>query len=289
MKKSVLTLSLVVALGGFGVSHAQVTPTQTLPQPAAVSPPIVQTPAGPANVLAPNPSRGATQAVNTLQQTLTQSQTTVTAPAPQSSSAPQINSDGTLDMGKMDLAGTDEGTLIRLMSQYQAKLAFENMLAKIEKASQDRAREKLKFEKEKREADAEEQKLSAPVMPLGATGVGVSPVGVGAQLPLPSGMTLPLPSPQSAIDYMMQAVAPSVRSIYSFDGQYFAEMMTGSTKTIAKNGTKLPNGAVVVSISSSGVVVMNKGKKSTLTVEAPAESSTTTTTTSLTGAPPPIP
>lgn len=277
MKKSVLISSILLVLGSFG-AQAQTAPL--------VAPSVQPVPAPGANVLAPTAGPSASQAVSTLQQTVTQPQTTVTVPATTSPSA--TSSSGPVNMGNPNVENADESTLVRLMSKYQAKLAFETMVAKIEKASQDREMAKVKFELEKRKAEEEEQKRLAPSIPVASSPVGAFP---GAQMPAGS-PPLPAAPIQSAMDFMMQASMPSVRSIYSFDGQYFAEIMTGSTKTIAKQGTKLPNGSVVVSISSSGVVTMTKGKKTTLTVEAPATATATTstttpsTTTSLTGAPP---
>lgn len=210
---------------------APTAPTASAPTSAPAAQVVINTPN--ANVLVPQPAPSA--GVSTLQQTL-------------NNNAQQ----GTASSG-VSFATSDESTLLREMSRQQARLAFLNMLSKIEKAQLDIERDRLKFEQEKREAEAAIQKVSAPALsvPAGPSSAGTPSIGTAAEL-------------------VASISKPSVRSIYSYDGAYFAEIFTDNQKTIARAGTVLPNGSRVISINASGVVVSHKGKRMTLSVEPPS-------------------
>lgn len=185
----------------------------------------------------------------------------------------------------VDFGSADESTLIREMSRQQARLAFIQMMAKIEKAKLEIERDKFKFEEEMMQAKAKAETAKAeaksaaaggllPGGVAGAPGVGMPLPPPGASIPMPASVPLPgLPGGTgSAVDLMNESSKPSVRSIYSFDGKYFAEVVTNGSKTIAQSGTSLPNGDKVLSVSSSGVTISRKGKRVVLGVEMAASS-----------------
>ena len=277
--KKVLLFSAIVALlpaTAFGQTPQQLQAVQpTVPQPVVTTTtvttqqaPLQAAPLQAAPLQAAPLQANPQDAVNALEQTLSQQQSPQTVVSSPSSTVPQ--------MSLPDFATTDESTLLKEASKYQAQLAFLSMMSKIEKARLDIERERMKFETDKLKAEEENNKMKAP------TGLPPLPAGVS----LPPGVDMSSLEGQATLGgpsgYAVSAPTPVVRSTYSFDGQYFAEVMSGDRKTIAKVGTKLPDGARVVAISHGTVVVSVNGKRTTLGVEGPASTGGLSTTSQMT-------
>ena len=247
-KFSVLALGVSLALAaGTALAQQPAGPAGTLPQPQAAPAPSAA-PLSPTAVNAIQQNIGAQPGIPAAAQPLNQAalgQVGQAAPAPQS---------GASRVMALSQSGADESTLLREVARYQAQLSLMNIVAKIEKSRLDMERERMKFEQEQLEAKAKAAPVSAP-----AAGASQGSVGGG--------------SPSGAVPVEIDAPKPSVRSIYSFDGKSFAEIVVGGNKVLAEPGTVLLSGERVVSISPSAVVVSRKGRQVKLPLDGSASTS----------------
>ena len=255
-------LSLTLASAFFaGAAQAQTVPELAAPPVVSAPPvvtvePVVQGDPG-ASVLAPPTTTPGTSAVNALQQDIAGQQTA--APAPTGPSAP--SSTGTA----LEIDMSDESTLLREVAKYQSRLAILKLLGEIEKGQMDIQRERMKFEQDQREAEGGGQD-ALPTMGGPAAAAG-APSPAGAQAPV---------VPVEAEEPM-----PTLRSVYSFDGVVYAEVVSEGLKRVVTVGDELPNGDRVVSIGSNKIVVSRKGKKTSVDLGAASAAPTT-----ITGVPP---
>jgi len=142
----------------------------------------------------------------------------------------------------------DESTLLSEAAKKQARLALLNMNSKIEQAQLAMERDRLKFQEEQREAQSKAlAQQAAQNATLGLTAQG-----------------------KKVEKEEEPEVKPSVRSIYSYDGKWFAEIAVNGSKVLASPGTVLVGGGKVTSITSSNVVVVNKGKRQVLPLDGSA-------------------
>lgn len=147
-------------------------------------------------------------------------------------------------------ASMDESTLLNEVGKSQSRMTLLSIQAKMEQMEMDMKRNRLKFAVEQQEMAAKEQQAKAQQN----AAKGLSADGTKAA---------------KAADAVPE-VKPSVRRVYSFDGNWFAEMVVGSSKVLAKPGTVLIDGSRVQSISLSSVVVLNKGRRQVLPIEGNA-------------------
>lgn len=178
--------------------------------------------------------------------------------------------------GNANMDTMDESTLLSEAAKKQARLALLNISTKIEQAQLALERDRMKFQEEQREAQS---KVYAQQAAQNAAR-GLNAEGKKEKEEEPE-------------------VKPSVRSIYSYDGKWFAEIVVNGSKVLASPGTVLVGGAKVASISSSNVVVVSKGKRRVLPLDgsaalsaqsvAPAAFTPTLPTSAAPGPLPPIP
>lgn len=139
----------------------------------------------------------------------------------------------------------DESTLLSEAARKQARLALLNINTKIEQAQLALERDRMKFQEEQREAQSKtftQQAAQNAARGLSAEGRKV----------------------EKEEEPEMRA---SVRSIYSYDGKWFAEIIVNGGKVLASPGTVLAGGGKVTSITSSNVVVVTKGKRRVLSLD----------------------
>lgn len=142
----------------------------------------------------------------------------------------------------------DESTLLSEAAKKQARLALLNVNAKIEQAELALERDRMKFQEEQREAQSKvyaQQAEQNAARGLNAEGKKVQKEE----------------EPE---------VKPSVRSIYSYDGKWFAEIVINGSKVLASPGTVLVGGGKVTNITSSNVVVVTKGQRRVLPLDGSA-------------------
>lgn len=141
----------------------------------------------------------------------------------------------------------DESTLLSEAAKKQARLALLNISNKIEQTQLTMERDRMKFEEERREAQSKvyEQQVAQN------TAKGLSAEGKKVEQEEPE-------------------IKPSVRSIYSYDGKWFAEIVLNGSKVLASPGTVLVGGGKVTNITSSNVVVVTKGKRRVLPLDGSA-------------------
>lgn len=178
-------------------------------------------------------------------------------------------------------APMDESTLLNEVGKSQSRMTLLSIQAKMEQMEMDMKRNRLKFAVEQQEMAAKEQEAKAQQN----TAKGLSADGTKTA---------------KAADAVPE-VKPSVRRVYSFDGNWFAEMIVGSSKVLARPGTVLIDGSRVQSINLSSVVVLKKGRRQVLPIEgnasisgvpsfsAPPVSSAPVAPTMQTGSLPPLP
>jgi len=141
----------------------------------------------------------------------------------------------------------DESTLLSEAAKKQARLALLNISNKIEQTQLAMERDRMKFEEERREAQSkvyEQQVAQNAAKGLSAEG--------------------------KKVEQEEPEVKPSVRSIYSYDGKWFAEIVINGSKVLASPGTVLVGGGKVTNITSSNVVVVTKGKRRVLPLDGSA-------------------
>ena len=274
MKKTTLSLSLALLLQASASALAQTPPPQTSVVQTTVTTAPVQNQVQNQNVLQPRPTPSSPNAVNALQQTIQTTTQTVVPGQAQGTVLQQAQPAGAASGVTLpNFESTDESTLLREASKYQARLNFMQMVSKINKAQLDIEREKLKFENEKLKAEEDNRKLSAPQITSPSLNQGL------AAIPGASGMS------GGVMDIAMEIDKPVVRSIYSYDGTFFAEIMTGSSKTIAKSGSSLPSGDKVISIRDGVVVISRRGKRMILGVDQSSSMTASSSSASSSAAP----
>lgn len=142
----------------------------------------------------------------------------------------------------------DESTLLSEAAKKQARLSLLNINAKIEQAQLALERDRMKFQEEQREAQSKAYVQQAEQNAAkGLTAEG-----------------------KKAEKEEEPEVKPSVRSIYSYDGKWFAEIAINGSKVLASPGTVLVGGGKVTNITSSNVVVVTKGKRRVLPLDGSA-------------------
>ena len=142
----------------------------------------------------------------------------------------------------------DESTLLSEAAKKQARLSLLNINAKIEQAQLALERDRMKFQEEQREAQSKAYTQQA-------------------QQNAAKGLTADGKKAQKEEE---PEVKPSVRSIYSYDGKWFAEIVINGSKVLASPGTVLVGGGKVTSITSSNVVVVTRGQRRVLPLDGSA-------------------
>lgn len=247
MKKMLLALAVTFALSSMAFA-------QDAAQPVAA----------PQNPGAPTVPQATAAPINQLQQSVG-----VPAPADASVSQTAPQSSPEQDETARILAlpnARDESVLFREASRQQARLTLMKLLSDVEKKRMDMERERMKFAEEQYES---QQKIGGgSARPAGTTIGSMSPAAQPSSSP--SGA-----QPQASAQSVEPAIEEniSVRSIYSFDGQSYAELMVGSAKVIARPGTELINGDKVVTIDQGRVVVLRNGERKVLPLEGSASTS----------------
>lgn len=266
--KHILGVALLMALASMS-AHAQTQPAQNQAVQNQVAQP--QTPPYATPLAPPAVAPGAPSAVTALQNNIGAQQRPLAAnpvAVQQPIAAPTPVTVGQVAGGYPSVppSSMDESTLLSEVGKSQAQMALQNIRAKMEQANMALQRDRLKFQQEQQEAVTKSAELVASQnQARGLTADGKAQVKSEDQEP---------------------EVKPSVRSIYSFDGKWFAEIVVGTNKVLASPGTVLVGGSKVVSISSSNVVVLNKGKRSVLPLDGSASVSAQAIAPSITPLPP---
>lgn len=139
----------------------------------------------------------------------------------------------------------NESLLLSEVGKTQAQLKLTNLRNKLESSNISMARDRLKFEEEQQEAEIKRaENVASQNEAKGLTADGRV----------------------KKSDSSSTTVQPSVRSIYSYNGKWFADIYLGNNKYTVTPGTVVSN-IKIVSISQYNVVVLNKGKKDELFVE----------------------
>ena len=244
--KSLLSVALLTTLVGSGVVLAQQAAPTVDPQT------LVGTPTAPQAVMVP-PSPGApapvpaTTPVITMPSPSTPVIVAPTSPTPVDPEVERMRAAAeaqALRITQMTAAGADESVLLREVSRYQARLSLLNAAAEVEKAQQEMISDRTKFQLEQAKTQAELAAAKTPALAPGAVG---QPGVAGSVLP------------------QEEKLDVSLLGVYSFGGKRLAEVSSSEFGSMAvEAGTTLPNGARVSSITDRSVVIVHRGKRSTI-------------------------
>ena len=254
--KSLLSVALLTTLVGSGVVLAQQAAPTVDPQTLVGTPTAPQAaPAAPQAVMVP-PSPGAPAPVPATTPVITtpsQSTPVVVAPTSPTLADPEVErmraaaEAQALRITQMTASGADESVLLREVSRYQARLSLLNAAAEVEKAQQEMVSDRTKFQLEQAKTQAELAAAKTPALAPGAVGLPGQPGVAGSVLP------------------QEEKLDVSLLGVSSFGGKRLAEVSSSEFGSMAvEAGATLPNGARVSSITDRSVVIVHRGKRSTI-------------------------